>query len=486
MKQPYFRYILLPVCLIALSQTFSFCSTLNPRYKATLQLICQHKQHEAAFLIISQTIKPYEKIIDSTFQDNRNNFTFTFQPQPNLSYYVKIGNTVMLYGLCISNNDSLVYYEDTTIQSFQLVYDKIGANKKHGLINLIPFDSIAGRFFEDTSRDSFLEYMKYLNQMAALHKTEIENFYSEFPYHLWFHKNDLEGLKYFIAYAQATYILQHEQIGDIAKYYGYDPLWVDTVKIDESGVYHPNFTGFIEPIIQLRLIHSNSHTKDSNHIDQHGLRQKLKIVLHSLRGLTRDGMISNIAMDADIDYDAAISTYIIKECIDSLEINNGDHDIINEMKDRIKKVGERQKGKIAKDIILPDVNHKLRSLSEFRGKVIFAHFWGTWCTPCQKALPSILEFEQKHLSDTNIVIIGIALEYHNFDKWKKYVDEHKISGIQLYAEGTFQSDAAKTYALNWVPAFMVIDRNGKFVSSREDTPPNNQLEQDLIQGKINK
>jgi thiol-disulfide isomerase/thioredoxin len=56
-----------------------------------------------------------------------------------------------------------------------------------------------------------------------------------------------------------------------------------------------------------------------------------------------------------------------------------------------------------------DLDGKLVSMEDYRGKVIFLNFWATWCMPCVAELPSIDKLHKK-FKDENIVFLLISNE----------------------------------------------------------------------------
>lgn len=95
-------------------------------------------------------------------------------------------------------------------------------------------------------------------------------------------------------------------------------------------------------------------------------------------------------------------------------------------------------------------------------------------------MPALAEFQEKFKSDTNVLFLNIAFEDHDFDKWKRYIATLKLRSVQLYAEGRFESDAAKAYALEFCPIFMIINRDGTIYSTREQPPePGTRTEANL-------
>ena len=128
-------------------------------------------------------------------------------------------------------------------------------------------------------------------------------------------------------------------------------------------------------------------------------------------------------------------------------------------------------GEKAPDFTLPDSSGRMVSLSDFAGKTIYIDIWGTWCYPCIQSIPAHLEL-QKNLKDDNLVYMYIALEYgeEEIDKWKKFIAERDWPGIHLVAENQFYNEELTKYKIRAAPTYMIIDREGRFVSPRADGP----------------
>lgn len=65
-------------------------------------------------------------------------------------------------------------------------------------------------------------------------------------------------------------------------------------------------------------------------------------------------------------------------------------------------------GEEAPDFELRTPDGKVLRLSDFRGKVVLLDFWATWCAPCRRSIPDLVEL-QKEFAD-ELVIIGISLD----------------------------------------------------------------------------
>lgn len=112
---------------------------------------------------------------------------------------------------------------------------------------------------------------------------------------------------------------------------------------------------------------------------------------------------------------------------------------------------------------LTDLTGTPRAISEFDGKVLLLNFWATWCVPCRKEIPMLIE-AQADLGDAGLQIIGIAIDRpkptavfakrYNIN-YPVLVDRTKAARIQ----DRFTTLTGAPAAL--LPYSVVIDRHGR-------------------------
>lgn len=107
-------------------------------------------------------------------------------------------------------------------------------------------------------------------------------------------------------------------------------------------------------------------------------------------------------------------------------------------------------------------NGKVTSFKEFtKGKVVFINFWGTWCPPCRREIPDIIEI-QKDLKAKNFIVVGMALE-RDANPMKKVTDFASAQGVNYVNFIASQELAAAYGGINAVPTTFIVDGNGKIV-----------------------
>ncbi len=63
---------------------------------------------------------------------------------------------------------------------------------------------------------------------------------------------------------------------------------------------------------------------------------------------------------------------------------------------------------MAPNFVWKAVDNSQWSLEHYRGKVVLLNFWGTWCPPCRRELPDIVQLREE-LGPENFEVIGVSV-----------------------------------------------------------------------------
>ena len=127
------------------------------------------------------------------------------------------------------------------------------------------------------------------------------------------------------------------------------------------------------------------------------------------------------------------------------------------------------------------VNHKegKTKLEDFKGKYVYIDVWATWCGPCRAEIPFLQKIEEEY-HDKNIVFVSISIDVaKDFEKWKTFVTDKKLGGVQLFADKDWSSDFMKSYGVTGIPRFILIDPTGKVVKADAARPSNLKLKEEF-------
>jgi peroxiredoxin len=139
------------------------------------------------------------------------------------------------------------------------------------------------------------------------------------------------------------------------------------------------------------------------------------------------------------------------------------------------KIGSMASGKFAPDFSLKDLEGKKVSLADFKGKIVYIDFWASWCKPCIKEFPAAKKLKEK-FKDKDVVFLYIDIDASEKD-WKEGVKEHLLEGVNLYAGA--KSEVAKAYNVSGIPAYFLVDKQGKIYHNAPPRPSSNDIEKIL-------
>jgi thiol-disulfide isomerase/thioredoxin len=129
---------------------------------------------------------------------------------------------------------------------------------------------------------------------------------------------------------------------------------------------------------------------------------------------------------------------------------------------------------IAPDFTLLSTEGKNIKLSSYKGKVIILDFWATWCGPCRKGIPDLVDLQKEFGND--IVVIGISLDQDTKAEVVPFIQRFRINYPIVY--GTFE--VTQQYGgVEAIPTSFVINKNGEIVDRHIGLVPKSEYS-DLI------
>jgi peroxiredoxin len=134
-------------------------------------------------------------------------------------------------------------------------------------------------------------------------------------------------------------------------------------------------------------------------------------------------------------------------------------------------------GSLAPDFKLKSIDGSEVALSDFKGKLVYLNFWQTSCGLCMIELPH-MQALTKQLQDKNVVFVNVGLD-EDEAKWRKTVTTKQLLGTHLYLQG-MDAELVKRYDLKDVPAYFLIDEEGRFVTIKARRPSDREAAKDIL------
>lgn len=158
-------------------------------------------------------------------------------------------------------------------------------------------------------------------------------------------------------------------------------------------------------------------------------------------------------------------------------VNKRDAQVKAQAEAQEKKAAMFEPGKEVKDIVMPDTSGTVIQLSDLRGKVVLIDFWASWCKPCRRENPNVVKAYKKYHED-GFEVFSVSLDKKGFGpRWKAAIEQDGL--LWPYHVSTlegFSTKAARDYAVNSIPFTVLIDAEGKVITTNLRGA---QLEQEL-------
>lgn len=114
------------------------------------------------------------------------------------------------------------------------------------------------------------------------------------------------------------------------------------------------------------------------------------------------------------------------------------------------------------DIKQPSSDRKIISLSDFKGKYILLEFWASWCGPCRRENPNLLQAYNEY-KEKGFEIFGVSADVSE-TAWKKAIENDGLLWPQVCELKGAENSGANIYGVFEIPTNYLIDREGKIIA----------------------
>lgn len=110
------------------------------------------------------------------------------------------------------------------------------------------------------------------------------------------------------------------------------------------------------------------------------------------------------------------------------------------------------------DVQFADEDGRMRSLSDFQGKVVLLNVWATWCVTCRKEMPTLDRLQAK-LGGPGFEVVALSIDRGGIAEVKEFYTEIGISNLAIYVDTSGR--AASEFGIYGLPGTLLLDREGR-------------------------
>lgn len=128
-----------------------------------------------------------------------------------------------------------------------------------------------------------------------------------------------------------------------------------------------------------------------------------------------------------------------------------------------------------------EVSGELLKLSDYKGKIVIVDFWATWCPPCRKAIPDLVELKAEFKDEIEIIGISVdKISRGTHAQLPSFMTDNNINYPVVHGD----PQVAQAYGgIRSIPTSFVVDKDGKIVSYHTGYVPKDTYVKDINKTK---
>ncbi len=104
----------------------------------------------------------------------------------------------------------------------------------------------------------------------------------------------------------------------------------------------------------------------------------------------------------------------------------------------------------------------------YKGKVLLIDFWATWCGPCVKEIPNVVEAYEKY-HGKGLEVLGVSLDKENSSEaLASFTRKHNMPWPQIYDGKYLDTAMARRFGISGIPHALIVDGDTGLIVAEGD------------------
>ena len=104
---------------------------------------------------------------------------------------------------------------------------------------------------------------------------------------------------------------------------------------------------------------------------------------------------------------------------------------------------------------MKDINDSEKKISSSENKILLLNFWATWCAPCIKEIPELIELKQKFKN--NVEIYFLSVDSNVKKTVPKFLRKNKLESLIVFNDEKLK--VSSKFGVKVMPTTVIINKN---------------------------
>ncbi|MBN2082457.1 TlpA family protein disulfide reductase [bacterium] len=126
-------------------------------------------------------------------------------------------------------------------------------------------------------------------------------------------------------------------------------------------------------------------------------------------------------------------------------------------------------GSSAPSLLGTDLEGQYQELTSYRGKWVYIDFWATWCQPCMRKLPDVVNLHRQSTERNDLVVLSVSLDQAgNESQINNVAEQLGIRFPVIYDGQGWFSKNVQDWCVEAIPATFLVAPDGKLIARNID------------------